>query len=112
MRTLAVIHLAPGVERLLTVPCVAERARRRATAADHLGLERAVEALVLALGLRVQRPAVGHVHTAADQPGRQRRPVPVGPEAAPRRALVPQDRPRPALRAPPVNKRLLGRLGL
>ena len=47
---------------------------------EHLGLKGAVEALVLALGLRMIGPAVGDPHAEPHQPDRERS---VGPPASP-----------------------------
>src|SRR2546421_12674631 len=53
MRALVVVERQPGVEAPLHGGKIGKRHAR-----DHLPLERAVEALVLALRLRVKRPAV------------------------------------------------------
>jgi hypothetical protein len=57
VRTLLVVHEAPGVEATLAVDEVGERC------VQHLAFGGLVEALVLAERLRVVRPAVRDRHT-------------------------------------------------
>ena len=63
MRSLVVVARAPVVEGTLAFGEIAE-----AAPADHLGLEGAVEALLLALGLRMTRAAVQHSDAEPHQP--------------------------------------------
>src|SRR5437762_8411307 len=63
MRALVVIDRPPAIEGTLAMGEIGE-----ALAAEHLGLERAVKALVLSLGLRVIRPAMGDLYPQAQQP--------------------------------------------
>src|SRR3954468_4962406 len=58
MRPLEIVDFAPGVEGALRFGEIAEAAQRK-----HLGLERAVEALVLAAALWMIRPAVNDADT-------------------------------------------------
>jgi hypothetical protein len=58
-------------------------------AADHLGLERAMKALVLALRLRVEGPAMAHGNPQAQQPDAEAGPGLIG-AVAPGRAVVHQ----------------------
>ena len=60
MRPLEIVDLAPGVEGALRLGEIAEALQR-----EDLGLERAVEALVLAAALRVIGPAVDQTRRRA-----------------------------------------------
>src|ERR1700721_915152 len=57
MRALVIVHMPPAVEGPLALGQIPE-----VTPAQHLGLERAMEALVLALRLRMIRPPMLHPH--------------------------------------------------
>src|ERR1700674_289130 len=68
MRPLVIVDLPPAVERALTRGQI-----REGGAVQDLGLERAMKAFVLALGLRMVGPAVRHAHAQAHKPYRKRR---------------------------------------
>ncbi len=86
MRPLEVVELAPGIERSLGLGKAAEAAQR-----EQLGLERAVEALVLAAALRMVGPGVDEPDLELGQPDPQ-----LGPAGAlavaPRPAIVDEQR--------------------
>src|SRR5574343_566181 len=85
--TLVVVALAIAGELGRTVRQVAP-----GVATEQLRFERAVEALLLALGLRMIRPAVEHADAEAQQPQREWR-VPGGAgHPAPDPAVVAEDR--------------------
>ena len=81
MRALPVVDGAPVVEGMLGVHQVDQRC-----SLQHLDIEGAMEALVLALGLRVIGPRVTDPDALAHQP--QVEPGVVAPIASPRRAIV------------------------
>ena len=64
MGALAVVDAAPAVELRL-------RQSLEVTVRQHFGLERAMEALVFTVGLRMQRAAVREPDAQANQPDRQ-----------------------------------------
>ena len=66
MRPLGVVHLRPSVE-----PALADRQVGEVLALEDLDRQRAVEAFVLALRLRVVRPAVTDRDAKSQQPGGQ-----------------------------------------
>src|SRR2546430_7999163 len=82
MRALAIIDRPPAVEGLLALDEIGE-----AFAIEDLGLERAVEALVLALGLRMIGPAMTDPDSQAHQPYGEHR-MAFAAAIAPRRAVV------------------------
>src|ERR1051325_1039410 len=63
VRTIEIVAVAPAIEGALHGGEIAEAFQR-----EHLGFERAVEALVLAAALRVPRPAVDDAHAELEQP--------------------------------------------
>ncbi len=84
VRTLAVVARAPGIERALHSSDVCE-----VPPGQHLHVQRAVEPLQFAVGLRMVRSAEAHSHALADQPDRQlAEAVPAGLRRAPGRAVV------------------------
>jgi hypothetical protein len=85
--------MPPVVEGLLTSREITE-----ALAAEHLGFQRAMKALVLALGLRVERPTVGHPHAKPHQPDGEAG-VRLMTAIAPRGTIVHQHRKRQAIAA-------------
>src|SRR5882724_4321702 len=91
VRPVVVVEMAPGVEGTLAVDEIAE-----AVGLQQLGLEGAMEALVLALGLRMVRPPMTDPHTQAQQPGGEGR-VRLIAGIAPGRAVVHQHRQRQAV---------------
>lgn len=70
VRPFEIINPAPLIEGALDVDEPAERAQR-----EHLGLEGAVEALVLAAALRMIRPAVDELDAELEQPDSEPREV-------------------------------------
>src|SRR3954471_1900671 len=82
MRTIEVVDGAPAIECALYVGEIAE-----ALEGEHLGLERAIEALVLAAALRVIGPAVDHGDAELEQPDAKPSPRLCGGEA-PRPAVI------------------------
>src|SRR5256885_1756962 len=88
MRPLAVVDMTPGLEgavALFEIP--------PDPLADHLGLERAMEALILSLGLRMMRPAMADPDAQPHQPslkGGERTGLAAVPGRAPGCAVVGQ----------------------
>src|SRR5438874_6650594 len=84
MRALAIVDRPPAVEGLLALDEISE-----AFAVEHLGFERAMEALVLALGLRMIGPAMADPDPQAHEPHSEFR-IALAARIAPRRAVVHQ----------------------
>src|ERR1700674_1736738 len=82
MRPLVIVDVPPAVERAL-----ARGQIREGAIAQDFALERAMEALILALRLRMIGPAMRHPHPQAHQPHTKRR-VSSAAGIAPRRAIV------------------------
>jgi hypothetical protein len=93
MRPLVIIDMPPAVERGLT-----RRQVTKAPAAQHFGLQGAVEPFVLALGLWMQRPDVDNADPKPQQPRRENS-MRLIPRIAPRRAIIHQHRKRQAVAA-------------
>ena len=68
VRAAGVVDLAPGVKGALGLSQIGQP-----VGGQHLGLEGAVEALVLALGLRMIGSSVDHADAQIEQPDGQRR---------------------------------------
>ncbi len=83
MRALAVIYGAPAVQFLLHVLLGSE-----ASSVQYFSLQRTVKPLVLAVGLRVVRPAVTDADTQPDQPDGQFGELPRTARRTPRRAVI------------------------
>ena len=90
VRALGIVDMAPAVEGLLGLGEIGE-----GWSLQRLGLERAVEALLLAERLRVVGPGVADGDVGLDQPDGEQREV-VAAAIAPGRAVVGGDAPRAA----------------
>src|SRR5436305_9205467 len=93
MRPLEIVDFAPGVEGALRLGEVAEAAQR-----EHLGIERAMEALVLTAALRMIGTAVNDADAELEQPYLEPRPV-LPRRVSPGRAVVDEERIRQAVAA-------------
>src|SRR4029450_10465606 len=82
VRSLQIVDHAPGVEGALDLRQGAEGAHGK-----HLGVKRAMEALVLAAALRVARSGMHHPDAELEQPHLQPGPASAG-GIAPRRAVI------------------------
>src|SRR6185312_15489505 len=91
VRALGVVEMTPGVEDMLSLLQALER-----WPLQSLGLERAMEALLLAQRLGMAWPGMAHAHAALDQPYTQHGEV-VAAAVAPRRAVVGGDAPGQAV---------------
>src|SRR6201996_4097751 len=77
------------VDRTPCIECVLGCAETGEVAAtEQFSLERAMKPLILAIGLRMGRPAVGQPHAQADQPDAQRGELSGLGGAAPGRAVI------------------------
>jgi uracil-DNA glycosylase len=91
VRALGVVDLAPGVEGRLCRGQIGQ-----GVDVQDFGLEGAMEALVLALGLGMVGPAMDHADAQVHQPQAQRC-VPLRTRGFPWRAIVGEDAPRQAV---------------
>src|SRR5207247_4077260 len=81
---LLIVHIAPAIEAVLGLREILEL-----SAAQHLGLERAMESFLLALGLGMALASMGHPDLQADEPDFEVG-VSLLARCAPRRAVVRQ----------------------
>src|SRR5229473_313135 len=88
VRPLVIVDVAPAVEGALTCGQICELAAKQ-----NLSLERAVKPFVLALRLRMMRPAMRDPYSQSQQPHRECRERPTA-RIAPGRAIVHQHRSR------------------
>jgi hypothetical protein len=85
MRPLEVVDFAPGIEGTLGLGKIAETAQRK-----HLGVERTMEAFVLAATLRMVRPTVNDGDAQLEKPYCEPRPMFTG-WISPRRTVVDEE---------------------
>ena len=91
VRPLMIVDVAPAIECALALDQIGI-----GTPGENLGLQGAMEALVLALRLRMIGASVRHPHAQSHQPDREARIAPAT-RIAPRRAIVHQHRVRQAV---------------